>query len=724
MKRSFSKRQKSAIAAKHDWFCAYCGKDLSTEDYEIDHVTPFSKGGLTSLKNGVLSCVSCNRKKSNTVGTYQPMLVGDERMFQAGRLEVKEKLSKVQSLRKWQQLAQFEYNKVVKKQSIFVVEVCPGGGKTFFAVHTAAAQFVQNAIDYVIAIAPSLIVCDGWLSTASSLGFRALTSNSLTQNFAADVNFRIATYQSSLKTIENLPPRSRVLVICDEYHHAEDGKDWGDRLQVIKESIGSRVQFLFLSGTPWRTRGYIAMLRENGYYQPDEQLGGEVVKPDFSYTYKEDLESETRATTAASFYFYTSVRTDKKSGQVERLISPSDQFTSADIAKQEEECPCPYSLGKHVSIEDARLSNNTAAQEMIFDACDKLHAVQAKYSEKILMLVVAKSITEARRICEYIIENHDLNAVVIASDDPESAKKLKQIKTQLASGSKLKTHRTTPDVIVSVGMVSEGVDIPHIKVIVYLSAILTLLYLIQVLFRGARRVPRSGKQGYCDDSKTFDWGVHFYHIAHPKIVWASHYIEKQIPDVYVPNQSDDSEDSLEDLERLTRKASSSDWQEVVDGEIDRSVVFRGQYIEAQFKNIVDFLVEADQPAFCDSNWRDSIINKYMELPDLAKKEIDDILANYDPDLELDTVKTVQQPTYEDVLQKLKRKAQRLRGKIRHSLPSLKKVDDNVAFREVSRHINKKAGFKFSEATLEQKYQWVETAEQIYESILNKNGEQL
>ena len=45
--------------------CQYCGKKFSTQNLNIDHVIPKSKGGKNSWDNLVCSCVKCNRTKGD-----------------------------------------------------------------------------------------------------------------------------------------------------------------------------------------------------------------------------------------------------------------------------------------------------------------------------------------------------------------------------------------------------------------------------------------------------------------------------------------------------------------------------------------------------------------------------------------------------------------------------------------------------------------------------------
>ncbi len=45
--------------------CQYCGCQASAERLSIDHISPKSRGGLTSWENCVLACVRCNARKAD-----------------------------------------------------------------------------------------------------------------------------------------------------------------------------------------------------------------------------------------------------------------------------------------------------------------------------------------------------------------------------------------------------------------------------------------------------------------------------------------------------------------------------------------------------------------------------------------------------------------------------------------------------------------------------------
>ena len=45
--------------------CQYCGVKFRTEDLNLDHVIPVSRGGKSTWENVVCSCIRCNKRKGN-----------------------------------------------------------------------------------------------------------------------------------------------------------------------------------------------------------------------------------------------------------------------------------------------------------------------------------------------------------------------------------------------------------------------------------------------------------------------------------------------------------------------------------------------------------------------------------------------------------------------------------------------------------------------------------
>jgi 5-methylcytosine-specific restriction endonuclease McrA len=71
-RRLFSRREKRALAIYSGFRCAICCRRL--DQYEGDHVVPYSKGGATDVRNGQAVCPSCNRKKGDK---YEPEKVAE-----------------------------------------------------------------------------------------------------------------------------------------------------------------------------------------------------------------------------------------------------------------------------------------------------------------------------------------------------------------------------------------------------------------------------------------------------------------------------------------------------------------------------------------------------------------------------------------------------------------------------------------------------------------------
>lgn len=68
--------------------CQYCGKKCKTEDSNLDHVIPKSKGGPMNWGNIVVSCIDCNNKKKNMTPEQAGMrLLSKPRVPEPGELK-------------------------------------------------------------------------------------------------------------------------------------------------------------------------------------------------------------------------------------------------------------------------------------------------------------------------------------------------------------------------------------------------------------------------------------------------------------------------------------------------------------------------------------------------------------------------------------------------------------------------------------------------------------
>lgn len=56
------------VVRRDDSTCQICGKHLLADEIELDHIVPVSKGGSSEENNLRVTCIKCNRKKSDRVG--------------------------------------------------------------------------------------------------------------------------------------------------------------------------------------------------------------------------------------------------------------------------------------------------------------------------------------------------------------------------------------------------------------------------------------------------------------------------------------------------------------------------------------------------------------------------------------------------------------------------------------------------------------------------------
>ena len=64
-RRYFSTEEREALFIIAGGRCQICGCLLENNDFECDHIIPFSQGGPTDIINGQAVCLKCNRSKGD-----------------------------------------------------------------------------------------------------------------------------------------------------------------------------------------------------------------------------------------------------------------------------------------------------------------------------------------------------------------------------------------------------------------------------------------------------------------------------------------------------------------------------------------------------------------------------------------------------------------------------------------------------------------------------------
>jgi hypothetical protein len=63
--RAFRNNEKRTVYERQGGKCKKCGKECDISEMEADHITPYSRGGHTTLENCQMLCRDCNRRKSD-----------------------------------------------------------------------------------------------------------------------------------------------------------------------------------------------------------------------------------------------------------------------------------------------------------------------------------------------------------------------------------------------------------------------------------------------------------------------------------------------------------------------------------------------------------------------------------------------------------------------------------------------------------------------------------
>ena len=241
-------------------------------------------------------------------------------------------------------------------------------------------------------------------------------------------------------------------VIFDELHHAADDRAWG---ASIREAFGGARRRLALSGTPFRsdTRAipFVA-------YHGDEAV------PDFEYSYGDAL-ADRRV--VRPVYFPTT------NGQME-WAAPDGSIHSATFDDRLDAARAGQRLRTALSLEGEWLPT------VLRTAHARLTEVRREQPNA-GGLVIATDQEHARGIASLLLTRFGTTARIVTSDDPQASAGI----AAFAAGS--------DPWLVAVRMVSEGVDIPRLRVGVYATTTATELFFRQAVgrfVRWTRGVPR------------------------------------------------------------------------------------------------------------------------------------------------------------------------------------------------------------------------------------------
>jgi superfamily II DNA or RNA helicase len=350
-------------------------------------------------------------------------------------------------LRPWQHAALERFAQ--SRPPDFLAVATPGAGKTTFAL-TALRVALADSPMPVVVVAPTAHLKTQWARAAAAFQLHLDPAWAPAQGrLPADMHGIVTTYQQVAVSGSALALLARgAFVVLDEVHHAGEDRAWGESLRVAFEGAARR---LSLSGTPFRsdTRA-IPFVR----YHDDEAV------PDFEYGYADAL-SDRRVVRPVYF--------PRTGGHME-WSAPDGNLYRANF-----DDPLAFALANQ-RLRTALSVGGDWLPTVLRSAVDRLADARRSHPDA-GGLVIATDQEHARAIADLLRVRFRVSAVVVTSDDPTASARI----AAFASG--------TTEWLVAVRMVSEGVDIPRLRVGVYATTTTTDLFFRQAVGRLVRWTP-------------------------------------------------------------------------------------------------------------------------------------------------------------------------------------------------------------------------------------------
>jgi superfamily II DNA or RNA helicase len=350
-------------------------------------------------------------------------------------------------LRPWQHAALTRYRATERRD--FLAVATPGAGKTTFALAALRTALAERPAQVVV-VAPTAHLKVQWTDAASRLGLHLDPRwTPEVGSLPGDMHGVVTSYQQVAASATALAPLARgAYVVLDEIHHAGDDRAWGESLRV---AFGASARRLSLSGTPFRsdTRA-IPFVR----YEALEAV------PDYEYGYGDALRD---GRVVRPIYF------PRTGGEMEW------QAPDGEVHEASFDDPLTSQLANQ-RLRTALSVDGEWMPTVLAEAVGRLDEIRRTQPDA-GGLVIAADQDHARSVAGLLERRFRRPASLVTSDDPESSDRI----ARFAAGD--------DPWLVAVRMVSEGVDIPRLRVGVYATVTTTDLFFRQAVGRFVRWVP-------------------------------------------------------------------------------------------------------------------------------------------------------------------------------------------------------------------------------------------
>ena len=357
-------------------------------------------------------------------------------------------------LRRWQKAALDAFH--ARPGADFLAVATPGAGKTTFALAAIRQDLVRHPERRVVVVAPTQALKQQWADAAEALDLHLEPSwSSSDGRLPDDVHGVVSTYQQVAGSAVALARVARGgFVVLDEVHHAGDERAWGEG---VRRAFSEAAVRLCLSGTPFRSDTRAIPFVE---YDADG-----LATPDLEYGYGDAL---------ADGRVVRPVRFPRTDGRME-WVGADGGYATATFQDRLDRVASGQRLRTALSVAGEWLP------DVLRRADARLREVRRGHPGAGGM-VIAIDTEHARGVAALMRRDLGVEPPVVVSEDPAAAARI----TAYARG--------TDPWIVAVRMISEGVDIPRLRVGVYATTTTTELFFRQAVGRLVRWTPGLGAQ--------------------------------------------------------------------------------------------------------------------------------------------------------------------------------------------------------------------------------------
>jgi superfamily II DNA or RNA helicase len=348
-------------------------------------------------------------------------------------------------LRAWQRDAFDAWS--ARRSADSLVVATPGAGKTRFAARLAHALLAEGEVTRAIVVVPRehLKAQVARAMAQSGIELDHHFSNA-TGALAGDVHGAVVTYQqvAFAPRVYRALAAQPTLVLLDEIHHAGEDATWG---QALRDAFGLARYRVALSGTPFRS---------DGTPIPFVRYDAGISHADFSYDYAAAL----------------------RDGVCRALVFPLHGGEAEWISRDGEAMRASFETMLDRRHESERLRTALTQPAWVGDVLQKAHlkllALRMSGHPDAGGLVAAMNQDHARFIAELMQRRLGVTPQIVVSDLDDASRRISAFAA------------SRDPWIVAVHMISEGVDIPRLRVGVFASNVVTEMYFRQFCGRFVR----------------------------------------------------------------------------------------------------------------------------------------------------------------------------------------------------------------------------------------------